>query len=771
MPKPASPSIGESETGDSLSDNLEGSNPKRPRPNVDVRTPPLLQGKGSQVELRELAQPSTGTTSSMSRTLANMGTDAQTRWTPLGTEAERTSAENSNEGYGPVRLRQTKGPPVFLLRPPETRMEDLQEVLEEAHGTKRSLSPDGPSSAPSKCSKTDSDECLVTELIQENGPAPCVEVLVASFLQKKMQKELHHSKNPPMIQEQIDLAKTAEWTTLRDEKHALKVLSPTEAKKIRQYKPDRIMTSRFVIIEKHEDGQSKIKARWCLRGHHDPDLFQKVLAGKCHSPTLSQFGRSLILQMIVSHGWVMHLGDIKGAFLEANVRDKALANPVYAELPPGGVPGIEEGSLVQVLGNIYGANDAPHEWYCEFDRVAVASGFVRSKFDNCLYICHGPDGKLQGILGAHVDDTITGGQGEVYEAAIAKLRARFPFRKWRSGKGEFLGTVYEQDLETGEICFGQKEYAEHIQPIKINKERAQRPWLPANPQEISALRAVNGALSWLSTQTRPDMAVQTSQSQQCFPQPTVFDLLQANQAVRRARQQADLQIRVPFIAPEELTLCFWSDAAFANTTELKTQGGWLVGFTSNKMKQGLDVPVHCFAWKSYRLPRVVSSTMGGEAQAFSTASGMCEWVALMTSECLDGPFLLEEADQVLLKRPPIGMTDCRSLYDHLTSLGSGGVLDDRRTAIDIAIIRQSIRRTKMEARWVPTGHMLADGLTKDKAEPMDLLRSVLRAARYQLADEQTVLDRKREERERRKNLAGKRAKAQSQKSSTSEEEK
>ena len=58
---------------------------------------------------------------------------------------------------------------MFLLRPPETRTEDLQEVLEEAHGTKRSLSPDGPSSAPSKCSKTDSDECLMTELIQENG--------------------------------------------------------------------------------------------------------------------------------------------------------------------------------------------------------------------------------------------------------------------------------------------------------------------------------------------------------------------------------------------------------------------------------------------------------------------------------------------------------------------------------------------------------------------------------------------------------------------------
>ena len=68
-------------------------------------------------------------------------------------------------------------------------------------------------------------------------------------------------------------------------------------------------------------------------GHHDPDLFTKVLAGQCHSPTLSQFGRSLILQ-IVSNKWTMHR-HIKGAFLE-NVREKA----------PAGVR--VEGSLVQV---------------------------------------------------------------------------------------------------------------------------------------------------------------------------------------------------------------------------------------------------------------------------------------------------------------------------------------------------------------------------------------------------------------------------------------
>ena len=247
------------------------------------------------------------------------------------------------------------------------------------------------------------------------------------------------------------------------------------------------MTSRFVVIEKHEDGESKIKSRWCLRGHHDPDLIQKVLAGKCHSPTLTQFGRSLILQMIVSNRWTMHLGDIQGAFLEADVKEKAKRNPVYAELPPGGVPGVEKGSLVQILGNIYGANDAPHEWYCAFDKVAQSVGFTRSKFDSCLYLCHNDAGVLEGILGAHVDDTITGGLGPKYQEAIRLLRNRFPFRKWRSGRGEFLGTIYEQCPDTLETTFEQAEYAQHISPIRVSKERARRHWLPATEREIAAL--------------------------------------------------------------------------------------------------------------------------------------------------------------------------------------------------------------------------------------------------------------------------------------------
>jgi hypothetical protein len=45
--------------------------------------------------------------------------------------------------------------------------------------------------------------------------------------------------------------------------------------------------------------------------------------------------------------------------------------------------------------------------------------------------------------------------------------------------------------------------------------------------------------------------------------------------------------------------------------------------------------------------------------------------------------------------------------------------------------------------------MVADAFTKDKGEPLDLLRSVIRQYHYQLADEQVVLDRKQQEKQRR----------------------
>ena len=139
------------------------------------------------------------------------------------------------------------------------------------------------------------------------------------------------------------------------------------------------------------------------------------------------------------------------------------------------------------------------------------------------------------------------------------------------------------------------------------------------------------------------------------------------------------------------------------------------------------------------LPRAVSSTLSGEAQALATASGSVEWLNLLLSEALDGSVIPSMCRSLLAKRPAILATDCKSLYDHLISPSSPTAVDDRRTSIDIVIIRESIKLLSAQIRWLPTNRMIADGLTKDTMEPSDLIRSCVRAASYQISPEDHVL--------------------------------
>ena len=68
------------------------------------------------------------------------------------------------------------------------------------------------------------------------------------------------------------------------------------------------------------------------------------------------------------------------------------------------------------------------------------------------------------------------------------------------------------------------------------------------------------------------------------------------------------------------------------------------------------------------------------------------------------------------------------------------------------IIREALKNTNGSIRWLPTNRMVADGLTKDKADPLDLLRACMRRSQYQISSEQTVLEQQADERELWKQL-------------------
>jgi hypothetical protein len=168
----------------------------------------------------------------------------------------------------------------------------------------------------------------------------------------------------------------------------VKVHYAKAAKRIKKEFAHRFISSRFVLTRKPiEEGKAVdptdhttyvVKGRWCLQGHLDPDLNIKAEEGLLKSPTLSQIGRMMLMQIISSKGWDLQLGDIKGAFLEAGPLDPKF-KPLYAHQPPGMPPDV----VIEVLGNVYGQNDAPAAWFKEFDTVIQSLGWQPSKLDPC----------------------------------------------------------------------------------------------------------------------------------------------------------------------------------------------------------------------------------------------------------------------------------------------------------------------------------------------------------------------------------------------------
>lgn len=182
--------------------------------------------------------------------------------------------------------------------------------------------------APQRAKHEDESEILSVEHLTE---VPCwptsdfqLEILMAEYLKKKMSKELAHSNNPPKLQQMIDEGKRSEWQNTVGKGDNVRIHYGKKAEALRREFPHRFIGSRFVLTRKPlEEGQSvdpdnwstfTVKGRWCLQGHLDPDLEIKAREGQLKSPTLSQLGRTLLMQVIASQGWTLQLGDVKGAF-------------------------------------------------------------------------------------------------------------------------------------------------------------------------------------------------------------------------------------------------------------------------------------------------------------------------------------------------------------------------------------------------------------------------------------------------------------------------
>jgi len=160
-----------------------------------------------------------------------------------------------------------------------------------------------------------------------------------------------------------------------------------------------------------------------------------------------------------------------------------------------------------------------------------------------------------------------------------------------------------------------------------------------------------------------------------------------------------------------------SDSSGVAASGQNVQSAVMVLAADEELRAGTLARVTPLSWRSARCLRVVNSTLAGEAQAASTGLAEAEWVQVLIRNMVSGKLpsgdwtrttghfttVIRDASELagLLERVPHQhVTDAKSLYDALCKDAAGGRID-RRSTIDIAIIRNSMHANGSIIRWLP----------------------------------------------------------------------
>ena len=392
---------------------------------------------------------------------------------------------------------------------------------------------------------------------------PCFHAEALNKAGKKPHTEVHYRQLSPEGRKQFDQAKRKElkcWIETN-------TVEPLLRNKIH---PSRIMTSKGVLTWK-EDHTSptgrKLKARLVIRGFQD----SAVGLVSTESPTLSRDGRMMIIQTVSSLKWKLQLFDIKTAFLRGKSNERELALypvPEFQEML-----NLSKEHVLALKGNAYGRADAPLLFYKELRKNLESEGFEAHPLDNCMFLLRNPTdpAKIDGILGAHVDDGIGGGN-QRFEQALERIQKKLPFGNREYGRFKFTGLMIEQRADYS-VSISQEEYVHQIDPIDIPKLRRKDLESKVTSNELQQLRGLCGSLQYAAVHSRPDIMAKVSYMQKRICSPEIKDLIEANKILKEAKDTSSTSILVQPSPMHQLTFASFGDASFASESQLKAQQG------------------------------------------------------------------------------------------------------------------------------------------------------------------------------------------------------
>lgn len=447
------------------------------------------------------------------------------------------------------------------------------------------------------------------------------------------------------------------------------------------YNNQHTISTRWVITTKEKDSIIITKARLVARGFEDNrENYQNI-----DSPTCSRESLSLTLSILSMKGWKCWAIDIKTAFLQGN----PLNRDVYLQPPRE----FNSGMVWKLKKAVYGLNEASRCWYNRVKDEFLKAGLSNSKYDEALFYLK-TDNQLQGVVGIHVDDFIYGGNDNFISNTVSTVKSAFEIGTETSAPMKFVGINITQE-RNGKISFSQEGY---LSDIKVNeclsigdKKR------DLNSEEQRSFRGIIGQLNWISSRTNPLISFDVCQLSTKLSQASGADYHYAKKVAQKALKPVTLhfsQLKPPIFF---LAYC---DASFANLPGGSSQGAYVIFLSDSN---GYVSPI---TWGSKKLQRVCRSSLAAEVMAILDTVDITIWLRYILSEIFDGQILTT-----------VIRTDNKSSYENIHSTTPA---DEKRTRVDIAAIRESVRRKEVSIEWIRKEHQLADVLTKQGADSSKL---------------------------------------------------
>ena len=340
-------------------------------------------------------------------------------------------------------------------------------------------------------------------------------------------------------------------------------------------------------------------------------------------------------------------------------------------------------------------------------------------------------------IGAYVDDFLIAGRH--HDPEFMQLRdllfAMYRWGEWEKGSFIMCGVHITQNLDYS-FKLSQEKYV-HEKMTHIDFHHKSPKESGATATEVSQLRGVLGSIQWKVTQTGPQFAAALNHLQSDVTRATTQTLKDANKLVTEIKRGAQpLKIHHhDYVHWKDIASITWHDAAQGDRKDGSSTGGYIRGFgRKDKILAGDWTPISLMSWSTSKLPRVARSSLGAEIQSACIAEEEQYIARLMWAQvngCTCGN--VEDSDAAVNHVPSYMVTDAKALYDAHKSETSALGLKERRSGIELLFLKQNMQRNKTILRWVNSGAMLADSMTRSKARY--ILESFLRTGVWKLVDD------------------------------------